>query len=121
LEGISDLRHESDRHGIRVVIELKQASLPQVILNNLYQKTKLQTTFSGNFCGTLESNNSNKINAESITTLTPMTPQRFTLRQALDYFLDFRFSTIRRKNRHQFQKIQGRMHIVEGLLLALLL
>jgi DNA gyrase subunit A len=45
LEGIADLRDESDRHGIRVVIELKQASLPQVILNNLYQKTKLQTTF----------------------------------------------------------------------------
>jgi DNA gyrase subunit A len=94
LDGIADLRDESDRHGIRVVIELKPAALPQVVLNNLYQKTKLQTTFSGNFVALWKSNNNNN-NSKNVnnngdaTTVTPLTPQRFTLRQALDYFLDF--------------------------------
>jgi DNA gyrase subunit A len=106
LEGISDLRDESDRDGIRVVLELKRDSIPAVVLNNLYKKTKLQTVFSGNFVALMERNGS-------------LTPQRFTLRESLDYFLDFRFTTIRRRSSYQLRKVESRMHIVDGLLLAL--
>jgi DNA gyrase subunit A len=111
LEGIADLRDESDRSGIRVVIELKQRdAIPQRVLAHLYQKTKLQTTFSGNFVALMKSSDNNSA---------ALTPQRFTLRQSLDYFLDFRFETIRKKTRQELQKVQARAHIVEGLLAAL--
>jgi DNA gyrase subunit A len=108
MDGISDLRDESDRDGIRVVIELKRDAVAAVVLNNLYKKTPLQTTFSGNFLALMT-------NADSGT----LVPQRFTLRQALDCFLDFRFATIRRKSRFQLEKVQARAHIVQGLLTAL--
>jgi DNA gyrase subunit A len=109
LDGISDLRDESDRDGIRVVLELKNNAIPAVVLNNLYKKTSLQTSFSGNFLALMGT----KDNPEALT------PQRFTLREALDCFLDFRFITIRRKASFQLLKVEARAHIVEGLLLAL--
>ena len=107
LEGIADLRDESDRDGIRVVLELKRDAVPAVVLNNLYKKTPLQTSFSGNFLALFDT-------ADGV-----LTPQRFTLREALDCFLDFRFQTIRRKTSHQLEKVIARAHIVDGLLLAL--
>ncbi len=110
LDGIADLRDESDRDGIRVVLELKRDAVPAVVLNNLYKKTALQTSFSGNFLALMGADQDNQ---------SSLTPKRFTLREALDCFLDFRFSTIRRKSAFQLSKVEARMHIVEGLLLAL--
>ena len=110
LDGIADLRDESDREGIRVVLELKRDAVAAVVLNNLYKKTPLQTSFSGNFLALFGTNEEDD---------SPLTPQRFTLRDALDNFLDFRFKTIRRKAAFQLEKVQGRKHIVEGLLAAL--
>jgi len=104
LDGIADLRDESDRDGIRVVIELKRDAVAAVVQNNLFKKTPLQTTFSGNFLALFGSGT---------------VPQRFTLREALDCFLDFRFQTIRNKCVFQLDKVENRIHIVEGLLLAL--
>lgn len=104
IEGIADLRDESDRDGIRVVIELKRDAVAAVVLNNLYKKTPLQTSFSGNFLALMGSGT---------------VPKRFTLRSALDCFLDFRFITIRRKSSFQLEKVASRAHIVDGLLLAL--
>mmetsp|Transcript_12608 Transcript_12608/g.17979 ORF Transcript_12608/g.17979 Transcript_12608/m.17979 type:complete len:863 (-) Transcript_12608:88-2676(-) len=104
MDGIADLRDESDRDGIRVVVELKRDAVATVVLNNLYKKTPLQSTFSGNFLAIMGEGT---------------VPQRFTLRSALDCFLDFRFDTIRRKSSHQLQKVDNRAHIVDGLLLAL--
>ncbi len=72
--------------------------------NNLYKRTPLQTTFSGNFMALMGSG-----------TL----PVRFTLRSALECFIDFRFTIIRRKAKHQIDKVLSRSHIVDGLLLAL--
>jgi DNA gyrase subunit A len=109
LDGIADLRDESDRDGIRVVLELKRDAIAAVVLNNLYKKTSLQTSFSGNFLALMSSDE----DAEALT------PRRFTLREALDCFLDFRFKTIRRKTAFQLQKVKKRAHIVEGLLIAL--
>lgn len=124
LDGIADLRDESDRDGIRVVIELKRDAVASVVLNNLYKKTQLQSTFSGNFLAlmtktttkgstptgdsTTTSNNSDKDDEESDTNAAAtassaaLVPQRFTLRQALDCFLDFRFETIRRMVNNYF-------------------
>lgn len=109
LEGIADLRDESDRDGIRMVIELKRDAVPAVVLNNLYKKTSLQTVFSGNFLALMPGSTADG----------SMTPQRFTLRQSLETFLQFRFDTIRRKSRFQFAKVTSRAHIVDGLLTAL--
>mmetsp|Transcript_23829 Transcript_23829/g.56251 ORF Transcript_23829/g.56251 Transcript_23829/m.56251 type:complete len:1080 (+) Transcript_23829:22-3261(+) len=134
LEGIADLRDESDRDGIRVVLELKRDAVPAIVLNNLYKKTKLQTVFSGNFVALMKpkpkgSNNSdgvaiedkieNHATSSSSSVSSSLTPQRFTLRESLNYFLDFRFETIRRKSAFQLEKVAGRTHIVDGLLLAL--
>ena len=118
LDGIADLRDESDRDGIRVVLELKRDAVPAVVLNNLYKKTALQTTFSGNFLA-LMSADSDVDNDDDDDNDTALTPKRFTLREALDYFLTFRFKTIRRKSAYQLTKVVARMHIVDGLLLAL--
>ena len=104
IDGIADLRDESDRDGIRVVIELKRDAVAAVVQNNLFKLTPLQTSFSGNLLyldkdGTV--------------------PTRFTLRDGLDRFLDFRFSTLRRKTAFQLNKVTTRAHIVDGLLKAL--
>ncbi|KAL3928532.1 MAG: hypothetical protein SGARI_005006 [Bacillariaceae sp.] len=123
LEGIADLRDESDRDGIRDVLELKQRdAVPAIVLANLYKKTKLQTVFSGNFVALMKPKSSGDDNASSSSSSSSsssLTPQRFTLREALDYFLDFRFETIRRKTANQLKKVEARQHIVDGLLLAL--
>ena len=141
LEGIADLRDESDRDGIRVVLELKRDAVAAVVLANLYKKTPLQSTFSGNFLAllttsTIASTTTSTASAEdhgdsatdmehhsssSSTTTTTMSlsPRRFTLREALDCFIDFRFVTIRRKTRFQLQKVRARSIIVQGLLIAL--
>eukprot|EP00520_Triparma_pacifica_P006407 CAMPEP_0118640518 /NCGR_PEP_ID=MMETSP0785-20121206/4797_1 /TAXON_ID=91992 /ORGANISM="Bolidomonas pacifica, Strain CCMP 1866" /LENGTH=836 /DNA_ID=CAMNT_0006531913 /DNA_START=794 /DNA_END=3301 /DNA_ORIENTATION=- len=104
IDGISDLRDESDRDGIRVVIELKKDAVPAVVQNNLYKKTQLQSSFSGNFLALMGGGKS---------------PQRFTLRSALDEFLNFRFETVRNKVSYDLKKALDRNHIVEGLLKAL--
>lgn len=75
LDGISDLRDETDREGMRIVIELKKDAIPAVVQNNLYKKTSLQTTFSGNMLALMNNG-----------TL----PQRITLKDALSTFIDFR-------------------------------
>jgi len=98
LEGIADLRDESDRDGIRVVIELKRDAVAAVVLNNLYKKTPLQTSFSGNFLALMSSSRSDSGDSSSCSdtaAAASLVPQRFNLRQALDCFLDFRFDTIR--------------------------
>jgi len=129
LEGISDLRDESDRDGIRIVLELKRDAVADVVLNNLFKKTPLQTSFSGNLVALMKSttdSSSSTSNGSSSTssgpldaTATSMVPQRITLRTALDCFLDFRFETVRHKSRLELQTVQARAHIVRGLLLAL--
>jgi DNA gyrase subunit A len=102
LEGISDLRDESDRTGIRVVIELKRDISPQVVLNNLYQHTELQNNFGA-----------------ILLALVNGLPRQLTLRQLLQEFLTFRELTLTRFYNHDLQVSQRRCHIVQGLLIAL--
>ena len=102
LEGISDLRDESDRDGMRIVIELKRDAYPRVVLNNLYKQTPLQNNFGVNMLGL--------VNGE---------PQLLTLRDFLQVFLDFRIETITRRTRYQLRKAQERDHLLQGYLIAL--
>jgi len=102
LEGISDIRDESDRDGMRIVIELKRDAYPQVVLNNLFKLTPLQNNFSAN-----------------ILALVKGEPTTLSLRKMLDVFLDFRIETIRRRTAFLLKKAEERDHIVKGLLLAL--
>lgn len=103
LEGIADIRDESDRDGMRIVIELKRDSYPRVVLNNLYKQTPLQGNFGANMLAI--------VNGE---------PQLLTLSQFLKVFLDFRIDCIARRTRYELRKAQERDHLLQGLLIALL-
>ncbi len=102
LDGISDIRDESDRDGMRIVIELRRDAYPQVVLNNLFKLTPLQSNFSAHMLAL--------VNSE---------PVLLTLRRMLEVFLDFRIETIERRTRYLLRKAEERDHILLGLLLAL--
>lgn len=102
IDGISDVRDESDRDGIRVVIELKRDAYPRVVLNNLYKQTPLQINFGANMLALVENE-----------------PRLLTLREFLRVFLDFRVEVITRRTRYELRKAEERDHILQGLLIAL--
>ncbi|MBD2104658.1 DNA gyrase subunit A [Leptolyngbya sp. FACHB-261] len=102
LEGIANLRDESDRDGMRIVIELKREAYPRVVLNNLYKLTPLQANFGVNLLAL--------VNGE---------PQLLTLRNALAVFLEFREEVITRRTRYELRKAEERDHLLQGLLTAL--
>ena len=102
IEGISDLRDESNQKGIRLVIELKKDAIPQVVLNNLYKFTQLQTTFG-------------VINLALVNGV----PKCLTLREMLQHYIDHQVDVVTRRTRFDLKKAQARAHILEGYLLAL--
>lgn len=102
VEGISDLRDESDRDGMRVVIELKRDALPEIVLNQLYKHSQIQTTF-GIIMLSL-------VNGE---------PKVLTLRQQLDEFLNHRHNVVERRAKFDLKKAEARAHLLEGLKIAL--
>lgn len=99
--GISDLRDESDRDGIRVVIELKREQMPDVLLNQLYKYTQMQTTFGMNMVAIVDGR-----------------PQTLTLQKILEAFLDHRVVVVTRRTRYLLDKAERRLHILEGLIKA---
>ena len=101
LTGISDLRDESDRRGMRIVIELKRGEEPQVVLNNLYRHTALQTSFGMNLLAIARNR-----------------PRLFSLLGMLREFLQFRRQVIRRRTRFELDRAEQRLHILEGLAAA---
>ncbi len=103
LEGISDLRDETDRNGMRVVIELKKDSNPQVVLNHLFTQTQLQTTFAINMLALVDDQKQPKI---------------LSLRHIIDEYLAFQKEIIVRRTRYDLKKAQERAHLLEGLLIA---
>ncbi len=102
LDGISDIRDESDREGMRIVIELRRDAYPQVVLNNLYKLTPLQNNFSAYMLALVKGE-----------------PVVLNLRGMLQVFLEFRIETIERRTRHLLRKAEERDHILLGLLIAL--
>ena len=103
LEGISDIRDESDRNGMRMVIELKRDANPQVVLNRLFAQTQLQTTFAINMLALVENQRQPKI---------------LSLRHIIDEYLKFQEEIIIRRTRFDLKKAQERAHLLEGLLSA---
>ena len=103
LEGISDIRDESDRNGMRVVIELKRDANPQVVLNRLFAQTQLQTTFAINMLALVDNQSQPKI---------------LSLRHILDEYIAFQEEIIVRRTRYDLKKAQERAHLLEGLLIA---
>jgi DNA gyrase subunit A len=101
LEGISDLRDESDRRGIRVVVELKRDAQPNKVLNNLYKYTELQSTFPMN-----------------VVALVDGTPRTLTLREILEEYLKHRHDVIYRRSEYELKEAKAREHILEGLKIA---
>ena len=102
IEGISDLRDESDRDGIRVVVEIKRGEVPEIVLNQLYKLTQMQSTFGIIFLAIVDNQ-----------------PKVLTLDKLLLHFLDHRKVVVIRRTRFDLRKAEERAHIVEGLLKAL--
>ncbi len=103
VDGITDLRDESDRDGMRIVIELRRDANPQVVLNQLYQFTQMQETFS-------------VINLALVHNQSQ--PKVLTLREMLDEYIQFQYQVVERRTRYDLRKAQERAHILEGLKIA---
>lgn len=101
MEGISDLRDESDRRGMRVYIELKRDARPQQVLNNLFKHTELQTSYPVN-----------------VVALVDQTPMTLTLKMILEEYLKHRREIIRRRSEYELKEARAREHILEGLKIA---
>ena len=102
IEGIADLRDESDRDGMRIVIELKRGEVPEVILNNLYKQTPLQTTF-----GII------------MLAIAGGRPKILPLLDVIEHFIEFRREVVRRRTEFELRRAEARAHILEGLKIAL--
>ncbi len=102
IEGISDLRDESDRHGMRIVYELKRDAIPNVVLNTLYKYTALQTSFSVNNVALVKGR-----------------PEMLNLLDLVHHFVEHRHEVVIRRTQYELKKAEDRAHILEGLLIAL--
>ncbi len=101
-DGISDIRDESDRDGMRIVIELKKDSNPEIVISNLYKKTSLQTNFGAIFLALINGK-----------------PIQLTLRKYLNYFLEFREETIRKRTKYLLKIASDKLEILEGFSIAI--
>lgn len=102
IEGISDIRDESDRHGLRVVFDLKRDAIPNIILNQLYKYTPLQNSFSINNIALVKGR-----------------PEMLTMKDMIHHFVDHRHEVIVRRTQYELDEAKKRAHILEGLLIAL--
>ena len=102
IDGISDLRDESDRKGIRVVIDLKRGTIPDIVINSLYKYTPLETSFGINMLAVVDNR-----------------PVLLNLKTALSCFVDHRREVVIRRTRYDLQKAEARAHILEGLRIAI--
>ena len=102
LDGISDLRDESDRTGMRIVIELKREAVPKVVLNNLYKQTQMQQSFGVNLVALVDG-----------------VPKTLSYRQVLEHYVAHQFEVVTRRTRYELERARARAHILEGLLVAL--
>ncbi len=102
IEGIGDLRDESDRQGMRVVIEIKRESQPEAVLNNLFKHTAMQSSFFVNMLALVDGQ-----------------PRVISLKEALQHYIDFRRDVITRRSKYELKQAKARAHILEGLRIAL--
>src|SRR5437764_3622570 len=99
---VTDLRDESDRHGMRVVIELKRDAIPKVVLNKLYKHTPMQATFGVNMVALVDN-----------------VPKTLSLREVIGHYVDHQREVIVRRTKYELRRAEDRAHVLEGLLIAL--
>ncbi|MCA1847953.1 MAG: DNA gyrase subunit A, partial [Actinobacteria bacterium] len=102
LTNIADLRDESDRNGMRIVIELKREAVPKVVLNNLYKHTQMQQSFGVNLVALVDG-----------------VPRTLSYREVLKHYIAHQFEVVTRRTRYELERAKARAHILEGLLIAL--
>jgi DNA gyrase subunit A len=102
LAGISDLRDESDRTGMRIVIELKREAVPKVVLNNLYKQTQMQQSFGVNLVALVDG-----------------VPRTLSYKEVLKHYIAHQFEVVTRRTRYELGRAQARAHVLEGLIIAL--
>jgi DNA gyrase subunit A len=102
LQDISDLRDESDRNGMRIVVELKREAVPKVVLNNLYKHTQMQQSFGVNLVALVDG-----------------VPRTLSYKQVLKHYVAHQFDVVTRRTRYELERARARAHILEGLLIAL--
>src|SRR5207302_7136922 len=102
LTEISDLRDESDRHGMRIVIELKRDAIPKVVLNKLYKHTPMQATFGVNMVALVDN-----------------VPRTLSLREVIGHYVDHQREVIVRRTKYELRRAEERAHVLEGYLIAL--
>ena len=102
LEGIHDIRDESDRNGMRIVYELKRDAIPNIVLNKLFKYTQLQSSFSVNNIALVKGR-----------------PHQLNLKQLIAHYVDHRHEVVVRRTQHELEQAEKRAHILEGLLIAL--
>ncbi len=103
MDGISDLRDESDRNGMRIVVELKREAIPKVVLNNLYKHTQMQQSFGVNLVALVDG-----------------VPKTLSYKQVLTYYIAHQYEVVTRRTSYELERAKARAHILEGLLIALL-
>src|SRR5205085_3509006 len=99
---ITDLRDESDRHGLRLVIELKRDAIPKVVLNKLYKHTPMQATFGVNMVALVDN-----------------VPRTLSLREVIGHYVDHQREIVIRRTKYELRRAEDRAHVLEGLLIAL--
>ena len=127
LEDIHDIRDESDRDGMRIVIELKKDAIPSIVINNLYRQTELQSAFNVNNVALINLERHEKINNNDIFTIDDyssagkanLRPLTLNLREMLGHFVIHRHEVIVRRTQFELKKAEARAHILKGLLIAL--
>ena len=102
VEGVSEVRDESDRRGMRIVLELRRSASPAIVMNNLYKHTTLRSSFSVNMIGLVKG-----------------APRVLNLRQVLQYYIEFREEVIRRRAEFDLKKARARLEVLEGLRIAI--
>ena len=102
LQDISDLRDESDRNGMRIVVELKREAVPKVVLNNLYKHTQMQQSFGVNLVALVDG-----------------VPKTLSYKQVLKHYVAHQFDVVTRRTRYELERAKARAHVLEGLLIAL--
>src|SRR5207302_4891379 len=102
LSEVTDLRDESDRHGMRIVVELKRDAIPKVVLNKLHKHTPMQATFGVNMVALVDN-----------------VPRTLSLREVLGHYVDHQREVIIRRTKYELRRAEDRAHVLEGLLIAL--
>jgi DNA gyrase subunit A len=117
--GISRLDNESNRHGMRIVVELQRSATPNVVLNQLYKQTPLQASFAFNMLALVPAKRDDGMPVQTADGSTPLEPRVLSLKNFLEYFVEHRTNVVTRRTQYELRKAEERAHLLLGFLIAL--